>query len=153
MERTLETSENHVVLNGIDSALITAALFALAEWPFETVDAKELATREMRLAGQTLSEVVSERWRLRLDEVGLWNSASGWTPELIAKRAALKRGVSLALAELPLAIVALNAVAEEFSSNWSEFCTVIPGAMAWYSVGSPDVARLARHLKSAPAGC
>lgn len=144
----MNTSERTVELSGSESALVTAALFALAEWPFETASAKDLVSDEHKAAGQRLSELVSARWRALLEAEGLWNPGSRWTSELIAKRAALKPALSLSAAELPAVILALDAVEKEFSDNWDEFCVVVPGAVEWYPVGPEDVARLARRLES-----
>ena len=145
----MNTSQRNVELSGSESALVVAALFALARWPFETPRAKSLMSNERRTAGQRVREVVSARWRELLEAAGLWNQGSAWTPELIARRAALKPALTLTAAELPMATLALEAVATEFSDNWDEFCTVVPGALEWYPVAPEDVARLARKLEMA----
>lgn len=144
MTRPVRTAE----LSGSESALVIAALFALAEWPFETASARKLVSDEHKVAGQRLSEIVSARWQALLEAAGSWNPGSTWTPELIAERAALKPALSLSAPELPLVILALDAVAMEFSDNWDELCTVVPGAVQWYPVGPEDVASLARRLES-----
>ena len=59
----MNTSQRNVPLSGSESALVVAALFALAEWPFETPRAKSLMSNERRTAAQGVSEVVSARWR------------------------------------------------------------------------------------------
>jgi hypothetical protein len=145
----MNTSQKKVELIGSESALVVAALFALAEWPFETTSAKDLVSEAFRADGQRLSEDVSAQWRELLEAAGLWNQGAAWTPELIAKRAALEPALALSVAELPVVIFALRAVTEEFSKNWDEFCTVVPGAIQWYPVGPDDVARLARRLEDA----
>jgi hypothetical protein len=144
----MESDERVVELGGSDSALVSAALFALAEWPFETARAKSLLNDEHKAAWQKVSEAVSARWRELLGAEGYWSPGQRWTRDLIAKRAALKRGLSLSAAELPVAVLALKAVAEEFTSNWDEFCTVVPGAIDLYPVGPEDVPRLALRLES-----
>ena len=144
----MNTFERSVELGGSESALVVAALFALAEWPFEKARAKNLVSNERRIVAQTLSELVSARWRELLEAAGLWNPSSPWTPELIARRAALKPALALSATELPTAILALDAVATEFSENWQEFCTVVPGGLQWYPVGPEEVAKLARRLES-----
>jgi hypothetical protein len=144
----MSTSQRSVELTGSESALVVGALFALAGWPFETAGARNLVSNERRTVGQGLSELVSARWRELLKAAGLWNASSPWTPELIARRAALKPALALSATELPTVILALDAVATEFSRSWDEFCTVVPGALQWYSVGPEDVARLARRLES-----
>ena len=144
----MNTLQRSIELGGSESALVVAALFALAQWPFETARAKDLVSNECRTVGQGLSELVSARWRELLKVAGLWNQGSRWTPELIARRAALKPALSLSATELPTVIFALDAVAIEFSGNWDEFCTVVPGALQWYPVGLEDVAKLARGLES-----
>ena len=134
-------------LNGSESALVVAALFALAEWPFETASARTAVSVEDRAAGQRMSEAVSARWQKLLEAADSWSPGPSWTPELIAERAALDPALSLGAAELPLVILALDAVAKEFSDDWDEFCIVVPGAIHWYPVGPEDVARLARRLE------
>ena len=59
MTRPVRTAE----LSGSESALVIAALFALAEWPFETASARKLVSDEHKVAGQRLSEIVSARWQ------------------------------------------------------------------------------------------
>jgi hypothetical protein len=145
----MNSLQEKVALIGSDSALTVAALFALAEWPFETANAQALVSRKQRALGQRMSEMVSARWQARLEAAALWNAGLAWTPELIARRAALAPGLILEFAELPLAVLALDAVAEEFSENWDEFCTVVPGAIQWYPVGPGDVVTLARRLEGA----
>lgn len=145
----MTTSERNVALLGSESALVVAALFALAEWPFETLGARTLVSKEERVNGRRLSERVSARWRELLEAAGLWNPGSPWTPELIAKRAVLEHGLDLDVAELPVAVIALDAVATEFSETWDEFCTVVPGGIQWYPIGLGDVTRLACRLQSA----
>jgi hypothetical protein len=145
----MNTSQRNVELLGSESALVVAALFALAEWPFETARAKNLVSNEHKTVGQSQSEQVSARWRKLLEAAGLWNEGPTWTPELIARRAALKPALTLSAAELPTAVLALDAVATEFSENWEEFCTVVPGGLQWYPVGPEEVTRLARRLESA----
>ena len=61
----------------------------------------------------------------------------------------MKPALTLTAGELPMATLALEAVATEFSDNWDEFCTVVPGALEWYPVAPEDVARLARKLEMA----
>jgi hypothetical protein len=60
----------------------------------------------------------------------------------------LKPALALSATELPTVILALDAVATEFSENWEEFCIVVPGALQWYPVEPEDVAKLARRLES-----
>jgi hypothetical protein len=144
----MNTPQKKIELLGSESALVVAALFALAEWPFETARAESLASKEQRAVAQRLSKIVSARWRELLDAAGLWNQDSTWTPELIAKRAALKPALALSAGELPTVILALDAVAGEFSEDWDEFCTVVPGALQWYPVGPEELRSVARRLES-----
>ena len=148
----MNTRQRSVELIGSESALVVAALFALAEWPFETAGAKNLVSAERRAFAQRLSEMMSARWREFLEAAGLWNPGATWTPELIARRAALKPALVLGEAELPISILALDVTTIEFSENWEEFCTVVPGGLQWYPVGPEQVERLARRLEGALSG-
>ncbi|WP_437582061.1 hypothetical protein [Sorangium sp. So ce887] len=147
----MDTSEKAVALTGSESALVVAALFALAEWPFTNAKAKSLIGTD-KSAGERLSEVLSARWIRLLEGAGLWNRGSAWTPELIASRAALRPALTLDATEIPLAAAALEAVNEEFSGDWDEFCTVAPGALQWYPLGPQDVPALAGRLKAVLPG-
>lgn len=143
------TAREVVPLNGCESALVVASLFALAEWPFEKEGARALARRVAGQAAEERSATMSDRWIGLLEAAGLWGSGSRWTPELIAKRAALDKGLELDRLDLPIVIVALRAVYEEFVDDWDEFCTAIPGALDWYPFGPNSVVELIRRFENA----
>jgi hypothetical protein len=147
----MNTSEKVVSLNGSESALLIAALFALTHWPFENPRARALVGTD-RSAAARLSKAMSERWMRLLDHVGLWKGGSAWTPELIASRAAVHPALTLCASEISLAAAALEAVNEEFASDWDEFCTVVPGGLEWYPLGPQDVPALVDRLKAASPG-
>ena len=146
--KSMNAPERTIELSGSESALVVAALFALSVWSFEVPSAKNMLTAKDRAEGDQVSEAVSARWTERLKAAGLWNMVgSSWTPELIAKRAAVKPGLVMRASELPLTILALDAVAMEFGGDWKELCIVLPGAIDWYPVGPEDLPKLARRLE------
>lgn len=81
----MSTSERAVELSGSESALVTAALFALAEWPFETASAKDLVSDEHKAEGQRLGESVSARWRALLGGQVFGTKARGGRPSSLRR--------------------------------------------------------------------
>ena len=146
----MKIAESVIELSGRESALVTAALFALVHWPFEVASAKAMASPKHQAEAERVGDAVSARWREILIAAELWSTGPKWTRRLIAQRAALKPALSLSPAELPITIIALDAVAKEFSSRWGEFCIVVPGALDWYPIKLQDAEELATRLKSTP---
>jgi hypothetical protein len=141
-------SNVEIRLGGREAALLVGALFATAEWPFEQPAAKALLTNTLQERAQLLSRSISERWRARLQDAGLWNLPTGpWTRELIEQRGMLSDGLVIDESEVELAVAAVNITELEFSGTWGEFCIVVPGALDWYGLKPGDLARLRARLE------
>jgi len=140
-------------LDGAQSALLMASLFALHLWEFESDAAREMVPRNSNDEIARLYQGVSVRWRSCLVSKGIWQSKTGrWTRELIAKRALITCEFELSRMQAQLAVIALDTVAEEFRNNWGELCAVLPGALDWYQLNIDDVGLLARSIERAGNG-
>lgn len=140
---------SEILLSGRETALLVGALFAMAEWPFEQPSARALLTTTLREQAQRLSESLSERWRFRLQQAGLWNLPQGqWTRELIVQRSILSDGLVIRASERELSIAALQLTELEFACTWDEFCIAIPGALDWYGLTATDLAPLRARLEA-----
>jgi hypothetical protein len=139
-----------IILDGRESALTTSALFAAVHWTFEKPTARALLPADLESTIQPIYERLSDRWRRRMDESGVWKPRSRfWTRELIAERGQLTDGLRLSADETRAVVLALRACTVEFAASWWEMCTVTPGALDWYGLTHADAVALANRLERA----
>jgi hypothetical protein len=149
----LSSSDTLVVhVNGAEFALLVASTFIMIGWAYERRSAQMLVSEEARRRVDKVNDRISEQARKAWKDAGIWESPTRlWTPDLIARRSAIKGKLVLERDELRDTELALRAAYAEFLDNWDEFCVATPGNLDWYTVGPQDIVDLADKLNRALA--
>lgn len=140
-----------IQLSGAEFALVNAAAFLIANWPFETQAGRSAAAQVDQVDAESLDTKVSTQWIAILGKAGLWQTGDGscWTETAMRRRAQLSGELVLTREELARLCIAVKATINEFSSNWSEFLVVAPGNIESYALRIQDFARLLLKLECA----